>query len=357
MHRFFRPALSTIVRRLGVVAVSCLAVATLASCGGGTQAKKFVPESMVVFGDEFSLIKPSGATYTVGQYKDDVAPPYSCALHPTWVMYFADALGFSFSNECSDWPAKPHTAVMLANDPQDVSINKADPTDSASMASVATAVNNAGVNAVLTTINNNLGLLNDTTLVTVSVGRAEIVRAYQSYLASPDSATLSSLVSSLDALGKNFSAGLRPVIQRGARVMLVLTPNLGASPLAKADAANKDRNQAAMQALSKAFNEGVELGASIAGFTGQQVSLVRLDQMADVIAANPATYTLTDVDNMACATPAASAPLCKIDATSSELSVADADTTHMWADATHLTTRAQATMGTLAYSAFTRNPF
>ncbi len=356
MHRFFPPALSTIARRLGVVAVSCLAVATLASCGGGTQSKKFEPESMVVFGDEFSLVKPNGAKYAINSFVSGAtAPPYSCALRPNWVLYFADSLGFSFSNECTDWPAKPRVAVMLANDPQDVSINTANPIDSASMASATTAVANAGANAVLTTINNNLAQLNDTTLVTVSVGRADIVSAYQSYLASPDSATLSSLVSSLDTLGKNFSAGLRPVIQRGARVMLVLTPNLGASPLAKADAVNKDRNQAAMQALSKAFNEGVELGASIAGFSGQQISLVRLDQITDVMAANPATYGLTNVDATACAAPAASAPLCMGDTGS--LAATDADTTYMWSDATHVNTVVQGYMSQLVYSAFSRNPF
>ncbi|MDE2593690.1 MAG: hypothetical protein KGL57_05590 [Burkholderiales bacterium] len=357
MHRFFPPALSTTVRRLGVVAVSCLAVATLASCGGGTQAKKFSPDSLVVFGDEFSLVKANGAKYAINSLVTGatVAPPYSCALHPIWVQYFANSLGFSFSNECTDWPAQPRTAVMLANDPQDVSINLANPIDAASVASAATAVTNAGANAVLTTINNNLGRLNSTTLVTVSVGRADIVQAYQTYLASPDSATQASLVSMLDTLGKNFSAGLRPVVQSGARVMLVLSPNLGSSPLAKWDATNLARNEAAMAALSKAFNQGVELGASIAGFTGQQVSLVRLDQIADVIAANPSTYGLTNVDATACATPAAAAPLCMSD--TSSLAATDADTTYMWSDATHVNTVVQGTMATLVYSAFTRNPF
>lgn len=355
MHRFFPPALSTTVRRLGVVAVSCLALATLASCGGGTQAKKFEPQSLVVFGDEFSLVKPNGAMYASSEFVANSTTTYSCTAHPIWVLYFANSLGFSFNNECTNWNNYTRSAVMLANDPQDVSLNVADPTDSASVASATTAVANAGANAVLTTINNNLGRLNDTTLVTVSVGRADIVRAYQTYLASPDSATLSSLKSTLDTLGKNFSAGLRPMVQTGARVMLVLAPNLGASPLGKGDTANLQRNKDALQALSQAFNQGVELGASIAGFTGQQISLVRLDQITDVIAANPATYGLTNVDASACVSPAASAPLC-LDATAS-LVASDALTTYMWADPTHVNTVVQGSMATYVYNAYTRNPF
>ncbi|MGE5450243.1 MAG: hypothetical protein ACM3VZ_00190 [Acidobacteriota bacterium] len=358
MHRFFPPALSTTVRRLGVVAVSCLAVATLASCGGGTQSKKFVPESLVVFGDEFSLIKPNGATYASNAYiSPATAAPYSCVAHPIWIQYFADALRFSFNNECTDWNTYARSAVMLANDPGDVHLNFPIPTDAGSIASADTAVANAGVNAVLTKINNNVGILNDKTLVTVSAGRANIVRAYLTYLASPDSATLSSLTSSLETQGKAFSAGLRPIIDKGARMMLVLTPNLGASPLAKADLPNRDRNMAALQALSKAFNEGVELGASIAGFTGQQVSLVRIDQVTDVIAANPATYlgSTYDIDNPACKPPGPTAPLCMDDTAS--LDSADALSTHMWIDATHLNPYAQSTFSSIVYSAFTRNPF
>ena len=347
MFRFSHPALSNTTRRLVAGLVTGLAVLSLASCGGGTQSKKFVPESLVVFGDELSLITGQGAKYAINSYVSGSAAPYSCNTHVLWAEYFAYYVNFKFTNECPDWTGGGNlTATMRANDPVDVSINAT---------SAATAVANAGANAVLTTVNNNLGLLNDKTLVTVSVGRADIVKAYLTYLLTPDDATLSSQTSQLKTLGGNFAAGWAPVVRSGARSMVLLTPDLGVSPLAKADATNLTRNKAALAALSKAFNDGLELGLSINGYTGQQVSLVRIDSIVRVIEANPATYSLTNVDNAACATPASSAPLCMDDVAS--LVSSDAASTYMWADATHLNTLVHGTIASLVYSAYTRNPF
>ena len=343
MHRSAPSTLTRALRRAGVVLVSCLAVATLASCGGGTQSKKFEPQALVVFGDELSLITSDGqagvsasegALYSVAKYVDGTTGPYDCKANYNWIMLFADAQGFKFDNECRDWISDQvnlKTAVMLANDPQDVRVDND--------ASVAVAVANAGVDAILAKMNANLSKLNDATLVTVNGGRADIVQAYRQYLASPES--LSVIVDQLTDKGRRFAKGLKPALNTGARMLLVLSPRLGDSPLASQDAANATRNQEAMTTLSKAFNEAVELQAVREGYTGQQLGLVRLDQALEVVLANVAvlgsgnSYGLTNTLDVACnaSTVRSSAPLCL----ESDLVESGAQDDYLWADATHLT--------------------
>lgn len=339
MHRFSPVALSNTVRRLGAVLVTSLAAVTLASCGGGTQAKKFVPESLVVFGDEFSLITSDGtagvganegATYGVAKFESGSAGPYDCEAYFNWVMLFADSVGFRFANECNKLISARtdlKTAVMLANDPVDVRVDND--------TSVDLAVTNAGADAISARMQANLSRLNKGTLVTVNAGRADVVKAYRQFLVNPDS--LSVLTANVRETGRRFARSLKPVVDTGARVLLILSPGLGESPLAKADSVNLARNKAALAALSAAFNVGVELQAATVA-TGQQLGLVRLDQVLDLMVAQFKTYgtgnayALTDIDSPACASPAQSAPLCL----DSALAATDADETYLWLDATHV---------------------
>ncbi|MDE2078347.1 MAG: hypothetical protein KGI91_14955 [Burkholderiales bacterium] len=362
MHRFFSLALSQTARRVGALAVSCLAAASMVACGGGTQSKKFKPDSFVAFGDDFALIKSDGSRYTVNTYRDGYTPSttppatpssppvYSCNAELSWLMLFAFDFGFKFSTECPDWSSGgDKTAVMLANDPVDISFTST---------GVDTAVANAGANAVLTTINQNLSLLNKGTLVTVTVGRADIVKAYWTYLLTPDDATLSSLKSQLKSLGGSFAAGLQPVVQSGARTMIVLTPSLAESPLAKLDAVNVTRNKAAMAALVQAFNDGLTFGLSTSGYTGQQVALVDVPTVLNAVLTNPSAYGLASIDSGACSTVTTSnsfgpPPLCL----ATDLPDQTVLTSYFWADNTHVNTSMASTIASTAYSAFSNHPF
>lgn len=344
MHRFSPVALSNTVRRLGAVLVTSLAAVTLASCGGGTQAKKFVPESLVVFGDEFSLITSDGqdgvaanegATYGVAKFVSGSAGPYDCAAHYNWVMLFADSVGFKFTNECSSVISARtdlKTAVMLANDPVDVRVDND--------TSVDLAVTNAGADAISARMQANLWRLNRGTLVTVNAGRADIVKAYRQYLASPTSLTV--LTQQLNQTARRFARSLKPVVNTGARVLLIKSPGLGASPLAKADGgANLVDNKKAMTALSAAFNSGLELEAAVVA-TGQQLGLVSLDQVQDLFVnqfnlyGTGNAYGLVNIDSPACASPAQSAPLCLDSALVTTDATSGAAEAYLWADATHV---------------------
>lgn len=339
MHRFFPVALSNTARRLGVVLVTSLAAVTLASCGGGTQAKKFVPESLVVFGDDFSLITSDGvagvaanegATYGTAKFETGSSGPYDCRECFNWVMYFANSVGFKFGNECNQALSERtdlKTAVMLANDPVDVRVDSDE--------SVARAYTNAGADAIAARMHANLSLLNNGTLVTVNAGRADIVKAYRAYLASTTS--LSVLEAQLEQTGRRFARSLKPVVNTGARVLLILSPGLGESPLA-----NTDGKKAELKALSAAFNKGVELESAVVA-TGQQLGLVRLDQVLDSMVAQFVTYGtgnvygLTNISASSCSTPAQSAPLCvEPESDSGTDTDASRSTTYLWAGPTQV---------------------
>lgn len=355
MHRFFSLALSQTARRVGALAVSCLAAASMVACGGGTQSKKFTPDSFVVFGDDFALIKSDGSRYTVNTYRDGTTSAttplaYSCNAELSWIMLFAFDFGFKFGTECPDWSSGgTKNAVMLANDPVDISFTST---------GVDTAVANAGANAVLTKINNNLSLLNKNTLVTVTVGRADIVKAYWTYLQTPDDPTLSALKSQLKSLGDTFASGLKPVVQSGARVMVVLTPSLAESPLAKQDAGNLSRNKAAMATLVQAFNDGLTFGLSTSGYTGQQVALVDVPTVLNAVLTSYSAYGLVSIDSGACSTVTTSnllgvPPVCL----ATDLPDTTVLTSYFWADNTHVNTSMATTIASTAYSAFSNHPF
>ncbi|MFN4266142.1 MAG: hypothetical protein ACK4F8_10400 [Aquabacterium sp.] len=348
MHRSAPSTLTRALRRAGVVLVSCLAVATLASCGGGTQSKKFEPQSFVVFGDELSLITSDGlagvsanegATYGAASFVSGSSGPYDCVDHYSWIMLAADALGFKFSNECAAWLSDAvnlKTAVMLANDPGDVDVTND--------TSVDLAVTNAGVDAILAKINANLDKVDGQTLVSVNAGRADIVKAYRQFLAAPSNLEVIRLA--LKAKGQAFAEGLRPLVNKGARVLLVLSPGLSESPLVKSSpSGDLVRNKAAMLALGKAFNEGAELRAG-AIYTGQQLGLIRLDQAVEAMVSNVQvfgttsnSFGLVNIDAAGCASPATTAPLCLDSALTAAPTSGNADgsdNTYLWSDATHV---------------------
>ena len=56
--------------RKGVATLAgLLALAGMASCGGGGQVDPFVPNRILAFGDELSVIQPDGRKYTVNAFR------------------------------------------------------------------------------------------------------------------------------------------------------------------------------------------------------------------------------------------------------------------------------------------------
>jgi hypothetical protein len=87
--------------RAGVCA-ALLALGLLAGCGGsGTRVEDFKPSSLLVFGDETSVIRSDGARYTVNDVTTDSngITTINCRNNRIWVQIVADEFDFGFA-EC-----------------------------------------------------------------------------------------------------------------------------------------------------------------------------------------------------------------------------------------------------------------
>ena len=75
-------------RRTLAGAMSALALALLAACGGGTTTyDPFVPTRVLAFGDESSALNPDGTRYGVNGL--DAKGNVDCNLEPLWVQSVA----------------------------------------------------------------------------------------------------------------------------------------------------------------------------------------------------------------------------------------------------------------------------
>lgn len=370
---------SSTLRRLGVVAAACAAVlatsVSVTACGGGTQSKRFTPSRVVSFGDENSYVSSAGKKYTVnsvlldanGNALDNTNTPttspaamgYICTNNAIWVQQVASSYGFD-SEQCPV-TGYSRSAFMQANDPTTVST---DASGAINAANAATAVSNAGVDAVIgkMTAAANNGLVNNGTLVLLMAGQPDVLKAYADYLATPTTDNLSALKSQLDTLGIRLADAVKQFYNIGARTVIVRMPRLSLSPLGLAAGT---ANQTVLNDLTYTFNEALTNRAQANNFDGRLVALARADDLTTTLVTSPSSYGLTDVANTACiasSTMALTAPLCD---TSYQTAIANttgavsstASTDHLWADATHFSPAGHGRLASLVTARIAANPF
>src|SRR5690349_8167722 len=91
---------------------SSMLLAGLAGCGGGTsQVDVFVPERLLVFGDELSVLTSDGRKYSTN-FADENGV-IDCEASPLWIQILAAHYGMVFSECNPDTVANPK-ALMLA---------------------------------------------------------------------------------------------------------------------------------------------------------------------------------------------------------------------------------------------------
>jgi outer membrane lipase/esterase len=388
MSRSFAFLSSSKLRRYGVVAaagaVALVASVVVTGCGGGTQAKSFVPTKLMSFGDDTSYINSSGQTYSINSVninssgaaldKNDTTGAtttdtpsdmtYYCKNYPIWVQSVAAYYGFD-SAQCPI-SGYSRSAFFMANDPGTVATTASGTLDATN---AATAVTNAGVAKVITTINANLGSMDKYTLVLVLAGQPDVLKAYSDYLAAPTTTTLSNLEASMTALGASLvDNALVAVGNTGARIVLVRVPKLCLSPLgltsgtSDSTCSNSSTNQGALNALAYAFNEGMtnEAGRK---FDGRQLGLVRADDLTQTLVTYGAsTYSLTNVTTPACTTALASltAPLCNssyISGNATGMADSTGASAFLWADYTHFAPAGHTRLYNLVMARIAAQPF
>lgn len=265
-------------RRMGAVALACASI-VLASCGGGDRKSYFTPDNIVSFGDENSAMGVdtssnlldttfpgvatdlSGLTYTAkpvvttaasvcaydgSQAKacgsnntsvtftsvgttyrvpaglnwvikfevDSLTTPtnqrtttvdYACDVANNWVQIVARAYGKGYTSQC-------------AQDTRGGAISYA-----ALGAKTADVINQ---------INAHRGEIGSKTVVTIMVGQNDVLEQYQAIQATTQ--TEAGAIAELQSRAASMASAIRSLIDRGAKVVLALTPDLGQTPLAAA---------------------------------------------------------------------------------------------------------------------------
>ena len=317
-------------RRLRAALAGVVAIAGLVACGGGTsQYEVFVPQRLLVFGDETSTITPLGLKYAVNGFSsvdagggttEDVP---DCNTIPVWVQSMAQSYGFVFA-ECNPNRVDVLNARMLASAGAKVEDIKVQ------------------IDAQIAA-----GGFADRDLVTMLAGANDIIAAYQDYPVRSEA----DIENDLRARGKALAQQVNRLVDYGAKVILVTVPDMGLTPYA-----NKQRNEftdtdraALLSRLTAAFNE--QLGVNIV-LDGRFIGLVQADLRTQSMVRSPGSYNLTNVTDAACL-DTAPLPLC----TTKTLVDGATAANWMWADDLRLGFQGHQQIAALALDRARQNPF
>ncbi|HEV8689855.1 MAG TPA: SGNH/GDSL hydrolase family protein, partial [Ideonella sp.] len=295
-----RRALPRALARLAL-ASSALLAGLVAGCGGGTsQVDVFVPGRILVFGDELSLLTSDGRKFTTNfADENDIR---HCDTGPIWVQTLAVHYGMVFAECNPDTVANPK-AKMLA-------------TEGATSDDLAAQIQalQAGDS------------IHSDDLATVLVGMNDVLQAYAAYPAESEAV----LTSRVEAAAERVAGQVNALADAGARVLVSTIPDLGQTPFAKKESADKgDVAAAVLTRLSVAYNRAMRLKLTN---DGSKIGLLLLDDLMRSMVRVPAAYGLVNIDTAVCAEDA---PL--PDCTSNTLITADTTPTtsnYLWADDT-----------------------
>lgn len=325
------------IRPLALCAGLLLASGLLVSCGGGgTQVNAFVAKRVIAFGDESSVINAAdGSKYTVNAVLTTDNTKFDCGSNPIWVQLVAAQYGLVFPQCKGDVPA-PASRIWAANH--------------ATVADLA---------AQITLQENDGGFASDD-LVTVLVGANDIVAQFNTYPGVPES----QLISNLQQAGATLAAQVNSLAERGAKVLVSTTPDLGRAPLAgDRSSGSTNVNPGVLTRLSAAFNDGLLGGLNN---DGRKIGLVQLDSYVQAVdASRIAGGTLFVNTTLGACLATALPPACTTLTMGTDAAAIPPPTvvsnangvTWLWADSIHLGAGGQSGLGSLAITRARNNPF
>ena len=306
-----------------VALLACvLASALLASCGGGQQVQTFTATRVLAFGDETSVINANGSKYGVNGLASGSTATLDCNVNPIWIQSVASIYGLIF----------PQCNPGGASDP----------------ASRIYAANGAQVADLSAQIDQQLaeGGFTNADLATVLVGPNDVIAQFTQYPAVGED----QLLVNVDAAGAALAAQVNRLAGLGAKVIVSTIPDMGLTPFAgDRSVGSTNGNPALLSRLSEAFNI-----AMLAHLTndGHLIGLVQLDQylQASDAATRVGVGTFANTTLAACTV---ALPQC----TTATLVTAATTSNYLWADDHHLGASGQASLGSLAVTVASNNPF
>jgi outer membrane lipase/esterase len=324
---FFQEHLGRVAAR---AVAGLVAVAALASCGGGTyQVKVFVPIRILTFGDESnSLIGPQGLKYSINAISTQT-DLVDCSASPLWDQILAASYALVYANCNTEAVASP---AAFDNSTLNATVDDV---------SAAVTAFQAGDS------------FNGNDMVTIWAGVHDVLNDYNEN-GSGDQPTL---LNDMRVAGQNLAGVVNAIAAAGAKVVLLTIPDMGDSPFAFNEQQRGDFDrQTLLSQMSQAFNNS--LRSNIVN-DGSKIGLVLVDDFVHNAVRSPGSFSLIANPNVTqgCLVTAP-LPACNDDTLNTDVaSGGNAPTIWLWADDTHLGPTAQLQIGNQANSRAHSNPF
>jgi len=301
-------------------AAALMSAMALTACGGNvSRSEPYVPERLVAFGDEFSVIESNGHKYTMNAVDATATTTFVCSNNPIWSQYVAQGYGFYFA-QCN-----PNNVTAKA---------------------FSYAAVGATVDDVVTQVANNGAGFDSKTLVTLMVGMHDVLNVYAEVVA--NTRTADDAKALMTTQGTKLGQLVNQIANQGAgaRVLFALAPDISYSPYALAQEALVPGRQELLRQLVDALNKAARLAVVD---NGRWSALITANEIVSGDAKVPAAYGFTDVVNAGCTTASL------LDCTT--LTVQTSGIVYLWADSLHMAYTAHNQIGSNALYKAQNNPF
>ena len=306
------------------------AMAALASCGGGTyQVSTFQPARVLVFGDESSRLEgPQGLKYSINGMSATNTSQIDCTQSPLWTQTVASYYGLVFAN-CNP------TASNLINAIEYTKVG----------GTVDDVANSVAAFQAGDTFNYN-------DLVLVWVGMNDILNEYKANGAGDQGV----LLDTMKARGTALASTINTIAKAGAKVIVLTAPDLSLSPFGFAESQRGDFDRTKLLSdMTTQFNLGLRINIIN---DGSKIGLVLPDDFVRDAVRNPGRYGFVLLDNQTYGClDTAPLPTCTPDTLKTDPVSGSTTTGYLWADATHLGSIGQTTIGAQARDRARANPF
>lgn len=304
--------------RVAVAAAVALAAGLVASCGGGTEfVEPFVPQQVILLGDETNALTLDGRNYSVNGL--NASGVIDCRLLPIWTQSVVGAWGYVL-DRCNPGGATPVRGVTRA-----------------AFNAKATDLG-AQIDAQLAT-----AAPTSKDLFTVLVGMHDIIGLYEQYPARSEA----DLTAELGVLGNLVAQQINRLVALGGRVIVSTVPDLGLTPYALQQEAQYPGRAALLTRLTAAFNARVRVDIVQ---DGRYIGLILADDLILQMVKYPQNFGLTNTTSPACTVAVP-------DCTTGTLVASDAYARHLWADDRRIGPVAHSQLYNLALTRAQRNPF
>ncbi len=323
---------STVLRAATAAAFALL----LASCGGESLVA-FVPDRVLVFGDQASVITlepvaSQGKKYTVNAINADGT--FNCAGNPIWVQILAASYGIGFP-ECPGAVAATAQAGRI-------------------LAKVGATAGGTGEDDLAQQVTRQLALpvaqgggIGSNDLVSVLVGVNDVVAAFERYKAGASPADAESQV---EAAGVAIGTQVNRIVDAGGKVILSSVPAVSLTPYGRSqDAADL----LVLTTLTERLNAKLQVTFIN---DGRHIGYIQINPYLFNVVVSPGSYGYVNAQDAVCI------PLNVLTCTTNTLATdsggnAGGALTWLWASALQLSPGGHAQLGSLASSRAHNQPF